>query len=42
MICQVLRAFSLVLALSGFVHFYSIFVFNDLRCGARAGECQAP
>ena len=31
MICQVLRAFSLVLSLSRFVHSYSVFVFNDLR-----------
>ena len=29
MICQVLRVISLVLGLSRFVHFYSVFVFND-------------
>jgi hypothetical protein len=31
MICHVVRAFSLVLGLSDFVHSYSVIVFNDLR-----------
>ena len=38
MICQVLRAFSLVLGLSHFTHSYSVFVFNDLRRGTSGGR----
>jgi len=42
MICQVWRAFSVVLGVPRFIHSYSVFVFSGLSCGRRAGRGQAP